>query len=126
MAIIYHPRNFSSNRSLGAQKPIKSTRIRPPRTPYGTGACRRGSNRFVIRVPDDLIDLESNLNSRVLKKTIKTLDLDYSPFQLKEKLIDERLLKLRNEIAHGAQVSINETDFEIIEADIRNLIEVYQ
>jgi hypothetical protein len=48
-----------------------------------------------------IVNTKSNLNSDVLREIVTTLGLDYSQFSTKEKLLDERLLRNRNRIAHG-------------------------
>lgn len=72
-----------------------------------------------------VIKTGSNLNSKRLKTIVLTLGLDYSGFELKEKLIDEQLLDLRNNIAHGKEQCPTLEDFEILydetTALIRNL-----
>ena len=60
------------------------------------------------------IDTKSNLSSKKLKEIIHLIGLDYSPYELNEKLIDYKLLKHRNTIAHGQYLSIDKYDFEII------------
>jgi hypothetical protein len=62
----------------------------------------------------DGVDTKSNLSSSVLKEIVLTLGLDYSPFEGKEKLIDEKLLKNRNAIAHGNYLLIDEDEFDAI------------
>lgn len=59
----------------------------------------------------NVIKTRSNLSSSVLREIIETLGLRYSPFQTKEKLIDEKLLKNRNQIAHGDYVLIDQDEF---------------
>lgn len=49
----------------------------------------------------DGIDAQSNLSSHVLRNVVETLGLDYSEFEMKEKLLDDLLLRQRNTIAHG-------------------------
>lgn len=59
----------------------------------------------------NVINTRSNLSSSVFREIVETLGLSYSPFQTKEKLIDERLLKNRNQIAHGDYVLIDQSEF---------------
>jgi len=47
------------------------------------------------------INTKANLKSSVFQEIVASLGLDYSRFATKEKLIDEKLLKNRNSIAHG-------------------------
>jgi RiboL-PSP-HEPN len=77
-------------------------------------------------LPTDVVDTESNLNSRVLKRITATIDIDYTHFETKEKLIDESLLKMRNLIAHGDRISVPLERYEIVEKEIRELIDCFQ
>jgi HEPN superfamily RiboL-PSP-like protein len=77
-------------------------------------------------LPTDIIDTESNLNSKTLKRLTMTIGLDYSFFQTKEKLIDESLLKTRNQIAHGERIAVSPAEYETIEREIRALIDRFQ
>ncbi len=65
-----------------------------------------------------VIDTESNLSSTVLKEIIWCLNLSYESFEIKEKLIDEKLLAKRNHIAHGEYLEIQATDV----VELRNSI----
>jgi len=47
------------------------------------------------------INTKANLKSDVFQEIVLMLGLDYTRFSTKEKLLDERLLKNRNSIAHG-------------------------
>jgi hypothetical protein len=47
------------------------------------------------------VNTQANLKSSVFRDIVLILGLDYSRFATKEKLIDEKLLKNRNSIAHG-------------------------
>lgn len=62
-----------------------------------------------------LIETESNLNSKVLKKIVNSLGSDYSIYSLKEKFIDEKLLHRRNMISHGGYIATDIDDFKLIE-----------
>lgn len=55
----------------------------------------------------DVINTESNLSSKVFENIVIMLGLDYSIFATKEKLIDDKLLYLRNSIAHGQHISVD-------------------
>lgn len=64
------------------------------------------------RIPyKNVIDTQANLSSAVLRNIIETLGLSYESFETKEKIIDEKLLKSRNSIAHGVYLSIDEDEF---------------
>jgi hypothetical protein len=77
-------------------------------------------------LPMDIIDTESNLNSAVLRKLVYITGLDYAPFILKEKLIDEVLLNLRNKIAHGDRIRINLEEYQDAELQIVELLGSFQ
>jgi hypothetical protein len=47
------------------------------------------------------VNAKSNLNADVFREIVLTLGLDYSRFETKEKILDEKLLNNRNRIAHG-------------------------
>jgi hypothetical protein len=59
----------------------------------------------------DTIKTMSNLNSDVLREIVLLLGLDYSRFSTSEKLINETLLKNRNNIAHGAYMPLKEGEY---------------
>jgi hypothetical protein len=69
-----------------------------------------------------VIKAGSNLNSERLKTIVLTLGLDYSDFELKEKLIDKQLLDVRNSIAHGKEHCPSPEDFEILYQEITALL----
>jgi hypothetical protein len=77
-------------------------------------------------IPTDVLDTESNLNSKILKRLILTIGIDYSFFETKEKLIDESLLKTRNQIAHGDRIAVSAAEYDTIEREIRGLIDHFQ
>ena len=71
------------------------------------------------------IDTESNLSSKVFKEIIYTLNFDYSPYATKERIIDEKLLSNRNEIAHGQYLLIDASDYFQLESDILALMNLF-
>lgn len=70
----------------------------------------------------DAIDTQANLSSAVLKDIIATLGIDYSLYSLKEKLMDERLLRTRNQIAHGGYVEISKEEVLELQDEIIDLM----
>lgn len=79
------------------------------------------------RVPrTGAIDTKSNLNSKRMKRIVLTLGLDYSPYELKENLIDEQLLNWRNNIAHGKGNCPNESDFELLYVEVGNMLRAFK
>ncbi|MEQ9439736.1 MAG: MAE_28990/MAE_18760 family HEPN-like nuclease [Cyclobacteriaceae bacterium] len=56
------------------------------------------------------IDTESNLSSKVLREIVWCLGLSYQPFEIKEKIIDNKLLAKRNHIAHGEYLDVEPED----------------
>jgi len=75
---------------------------------------------------DEFRGTGSNLSSQRLKSIVLILGLDYDPFQLKEKWIDERLLKIRNEVAHGRSTCPSESDFDELYAETTDLIREFK
>lgn len=76
-------------------------------------------------VNKNAIDTESNLSSKVFKEIICTLNFDYSPYATKETIIDLKLVKNRNEIAHGEYLSIDADDYFNLESDILSLMVLF-
>lgn len=75
---------------------------------------------------DDAIQTKSNLTSEILREIVITLGLDYSFYELKENLIDKKLVENRNKIAHGRYVSIDETDFEQLYTDVLLMLDNFE
>lgn len=60
----------------------------------------------------DVIDTASNLNTDVFKNIMQQIGLTYDNYYLtKELAIDGKLLKKRNEIAHGEKLEVSEEEF---------------
>lgn len=72
------------------------------------------------------IDTKSNLNYEVLREVAIKSGVDYKPFQLKEKWIDEKLVALRNKICHGEKAPVNEAEFEELYTETTTLISTYK
>jgi hypothetical protein len=74
----------------------------------------------------DVINTQSNLNTAVLRNIISSLGLDYSLYATKEKLLDERLLRTRNQIAHGEYVELTDKEVQDIQAECITLMETFK
>jgi hypothetical protein len=75
---------------------------------------------------DDAIKTQSNLSSEVLKDIICILGLDYSLYETKEKIIDETLLRSRNEIAHGQYLLIGFDQYMELHHEIISLMDLFR
>jgi hypothetical protein len=78
-------------------------------------------NRAIIPFKT-VIDTESNLSSSVLKEIVWCLNLSYRPFEIKQKVIDEKMLARRNFIAHGEFLEVDEKDVIALRDDILELL----
>ena len=75
------------------------------------------------KINDDIvISTMSNLNSKVLEQILVTLGIDYSPFELKQNLIDSQLLNYRNNIAHGEYLIMDLPEYKIIHDEVLRMI----
>jgi hypothetical protein len=72
------------------------------------------------------INTKSNLSSQVFKEITLTLGIDYNPYQSKEKLIDEKLLFSRNNIAHGERLTIDQSDYFALHEQVIELINLFR
>jgi hypothetical protein len=73
-----------------------------------------------------VISTRSNLNGDVLREIAATLGLDYSPFELKEKAVIDRLVTFRNSVAHGEGQPISQPDYDILHAETIDLLNKYR
>ncbi len=76
--------------------------------------------------PEKYIDTKSNLNSEVLKEISLKVGIDYAIFELKENMIDERFLGLRNKICHGEIVIVTKIEFDNLYAEVICLIDLFK
>lgn len=78
-----------------------------------------------FKISSKVIQTESNLNYRILCEICTLIDVDSTQFILKEKLIDEDLLKKRNAIAHGENTDVSEAEYRQIKDQVLGLIELF-
>lgn len=74
----------------------------------------------------DVINTAGNLNSDVLREIFHLLALNYTAYETKKVLIDEKLLGCRNRIAHGEQFDLEVSDYKTTHAEIISLIEMFR
>lgn len=74
----------------------------------------------------DVVDTQSNLSTIILRNIISMLGFDYSIYETKEKLLDERLLKTRNQVAHGNYLEVTENDLYEIQDECILLMEAFR
>jgi len=72
------------------------------------------------------IKTAANLSSSVLQEIVNILGLDYSPFQTKEKLIDQQLLAQRNTIAHGQYLLPQRDDYSKLHEQVIQMMENFR
>ena len=72
------------------------------------------------------IDTTSNLSSKIFREIAWCLGVDYSLFEAKEKLIDQKLLSCRNHIAHGEYLKIDISEFNELREEVLNLMILFK
>lgn len=83
------------------------------------------SERTVLQMKE-AIDTESNLNSSVFENIALAIGIEPEPFKKKYDLIDESLLKRRNEIAHGEYVDLDSDAYRKLADEIITLMRNYK
>lgn len=71
---------------------------------------------------DTAINTASNLSSSVLQNILLSVGIDPSGYETRYKLIDESLLKRRNNIAHGEYVDIKREDWAALADEVLVLL----
>jgi hypothetical protein len=71
------------------------------------------ANNFHLKYTNEKppISTESNPSSDVFQEILKTISLDFSPYEIKSKYIDSDLLKNRNDIVHGQKCYVIAADY---------------
>ena len=73
----------------------------------------------------NIVDTESNLSSTVFKEIVWCVGIDYSPFETKEKFVDN-LVNNRNHIAHGEEVYIKAGEFLDMRNEVIGMLTVFK
>ena len=73
----------------------------------------------------DHVDTHSNLTSAVFTRIAMSVGIDTAPFELHFKLIDFRLVKDRNSVAHGDNLQTDAKGFSGMTSDVLWLMRTY-
>lgn len=74
----------------------------------------------------DVIQTGSNLSSSILKEIVCLLGLDYSAYETKQVVIDEKLLSKRNNIAHGEYLLLDRQAYLELHSQVIEMMENFR
>jgi len=77
-------------------------------------------------LPKDAISTTSNLSSEILKEITCTLGIDFSLYSTKSTLIDTKLLKTRNEIAHGEDSVFDRDEYIYLHTTVIEMLNIFR
>jgi hypothetical protein len=75
---------------------------------------------------EGVINTQSNLSSSVFEEIASSIGIAPTPYRLKYKLIDESLLKRRNQIAHGEYLDIDTQGYQDLSDEVVLLIRAFK
>ena len=74
----------------------------------------------------DVIKTGANLSSNVFRDISYVLGLDYSFYETKQNLIDEKLLFKRNNIAHGEYLQVEKDDYLELHSQVIGMMDTFR
>jgi MAE_28990/MAE_18760-like HEPN len=80
-----------------------------------------------IEIPrQGIIKTGSNLSSSVLRQILALLGIDYQPYEMKQILIDEKLLEKRNKIAHGEFLDVDVDSYRELHKEVIDMMDLFK
>ena len=75
----------------------------------------------------NLIDAKSNLTSEALREVFRSIGLDFSEFwEIRGQFINQKMVKLRNEIAHGEMRPVTREEYDELKEFIQAALEGFK
>ena len=84
------------------------------------------NQRCILPKPKDVISTASNLSSEILKEITYILGIDFSIYSTKSVLIDTKLLKTRNEIAHGNYSVFDRDEYLELHREVIEMLDIFR
>lgn len=76
--------------------------------------------------PRDVISTASNLSSEIFQEITHILGIDFSPYSTKSVLINTKLLKTRNEIAHGEYSIFDREEYLELHGEVIQMLDTFR
>lgn len=77
-------------------------------------------------LPKEAISTGANLSSEILKEITDILGIDFSPYSTKSVLINTKLLKARNEIAHGNYLIFDKEEYLELHTEVIEMLNKFR
>jgi hypothetical protein len=77
-------------------------------------------------LPKEAISTASNLSSEIFQEITRTLGINFSTYSTKSVLIDTKLLKTRNEIAHGEYSIFDQGEYVELHTEVIAMLDLFR
>jgi hypothetical protein len=78
------------------------------------------------KLPENVVFTSSNLSSEILREITSMLGIDFSSYSTKSVLIDTKLLKTRNEIAHGEYSIFDKEEYLELHQEVIAMLDIFR
>jgi MAE_28990/MAE_18760-like HEPN len=80
-----------------------------------------------IKIPrEGVIKTGSNLSSDILRQILALVGIEYQPYEMKQVLIDEKLLAKRNYIAHGEFLDVDVDSYRELHQEVIEMMDLFK